>query len=64
MHLHWLSNQDFGKYMTYHNRKLLREQYAPALFSYAVRRPAHCPEGELCIEAQLGIALHFALLFR
>lgn len=37
----------------YHNRLLFKPEYAPRPFSYAVRRPGHCPEGVLSIEATL-----------
>jgi len=43
--------KEFGEYMEFHNRKLFGEQYAPKPFVYAVRRPDHCPEGLLAIEA-------------
>ena len=46
--------QDFAAYMLYHNRKLFREEFRPRAFSYAVRRPNKCPEGEVSIVAQLA----------
>ena len=48
-----LTAKDFGAYMNFHNRKLFAPQYAPSPFVYAVRRPDHCPEGVLSIEADL-----------
>jgi hypothetical protein len=45
---------EFGNYMEYHYRKLYRGEYEPRLFSYAVRRPDHYPEGVLSIEAELA----------
>lgn len=39
--------------MTFHNRKLFREEFQPQPFCYAIRRPDHYPEGVLSIEAQL-----------
>ena len=42
---------DFAQYMTFHNRKVFREQYQPRPFSFAVRRSAsHSPEGLVRIE--------------
>ena len=48
-----VSPVDFGNYMVYHNRKVLREAYQPRAFCYAVRRPDYYPEGILSLEAQL-----------
>ena len=48
-----LTAKDFGAYMNFHNRKLFLPKYAPQPFVYAVRRPDHCPEGVLSIEADL-----------
>jgi hypothetical protein len=45
---------DFASYMRFHNRKLFRREYEPRPYSYAVRRPDHCPEGALSIESELG----------
>ncbi len=45
---------EFAQYMLFHNRKLFKDQYRPRAFSYAVRRPEHCPEGIVSIEAQLA----------
>jgi len=42
---------DFAEYMTFHNRKLFAERYAPSPFCFAVRRSErHSPEGTLSIE--------------
>jgi hypothetical protein len=41
---------DFAEYMSYHQRKLLKPQYHPKPYSYAVRRPEHYPEGVLDIQ--------------
>jgi len=41
---------DFGRYMTFHNRKLFKGIYEPRPFCYAVRRPEHDPEGVVSIE--------------
>lgn len=35
---------DFAEYLTFHNRKIYREDYRPKAFSYAIRRPDHYPE--------------------
>lgn len=48
---------DFGAYMEFHHRKLVKEPYRPRPFSYAVRRPDHDPEGVLAIEAEHGSAM-------
>lgn len=46
---------DFDKYMQFHaQHKLFVGEFAPAAFNYAVRRPAHCPEGVLSIERSYG----------
>jgi hypothetical protein len=42
---------DFANYLAFHNRKFFKSEYAPVLFSHAVRRPGHYPEGTLNIEA-------------
>eukprot|EP00475_Leptophrys_vorax_P043016 TRINITY_DN8150_c0_g1_i1.p1 TRINITY_DN8150_c0_g1~~TRINITY_DN8150_c0_g1_i1.p1 ORF type:complete len:920 (-),score=216.91 TRINITY_DN8150_c0_g1_i1:129-2636(-) len=44
---------DFAKYMVFHNRKLMRKDFEPSPFCYAVRRPDHFPEGVVSIEVQL-----------
>lgn len=44
---------DFTNYMVYHGRKIFKEEYAPQLFSYAVRQPDHFPEGTVGIDAHL-----------
>jgi hypothetical protein len=42
---------DFGEYMKFHYRKVLKEQYQPRGFSYSIRRSAvHSPEGTVRIE--------------
>jgi hypothetical protein len=41
---------DFNGYMEFHHRKLVRPEYRPRPFSYAIRRPDHYPEGILSIE--------------
>jgi len=44
---------DFGEYMTFHNRKLFADAYAPKPFCFAVRRSdKHSPEGTLSIEQE------------
>merc|ERR1712137_541800 len=45
---------EFSNYMTYHNRKLFKEEYAPQRFCYAIRRPDHYPEGILSIDCKLN----------
>ena len=42
--------QDISAYMRFHNRRLYKEEHAPRLFSYAIRRPDHYPEGVLSLE--------------
>jgi hypothetical protein len=49
-----LSPVDFASYMRFHYRKLFKLAYQPKPFSYAVRRPDHCPEGTLSIESSLA----------
>ena len=46
--------KDFSDFMSFHNQKIFGSQYAPNLFSYAVRRPDHYPDGMLSIEAMGG----------
>jgi hypothetical protein len=41
--------KDFAEYMRFHNRRLLRPEYAPTPFCFSVRRPDHYPEGTLSI---------------
>eukprot|EP00930_Biecheleria_cincta_P072342 TRINITY_DN5974_c0_g1_i1.p1 TRINITY_DN5974_c0_g1~~TRINITY_DN5974_c0_g1_i1.p1 ORF type:complete len:968 (+),score=218.00 TRINITY_DN5974_c0_g1_i1:77-2905(+) len=42
---------DFASYMSFHNRKLFKQEYAPAPFCFAVRRSKnHSPEGTVSIE--------------
>lgn len=43
--------RDFGEYMAFHNRRLLRPAYQPRPFVFAVRRSAqHVPEGLLRVD--------------
>ena len=42
----------FAEYMQFHYRKIFRQAYEPRAFCYAVRRPAHYPEGTLSLEAE------------
>jgi len=44
---------DFANYMVFHYRKIFKEEYAPAPFSYAVRRPDRFPDGTIGIDAKL-----------
>merc|ERR1712137_914227 len=48
-----LSPVDFSNYMTYHNRKIFKEEYQPRSFCYAIRRPDHYPEGIVSIDCKL-----------
>ncbi len=48
---------DFTQYMEFHSRKLLKPEYRPQPFSYAIRRPEHYPEGVLSVEAKRGSAM-------
>jgi hypothetical protein len=49
-----LQPTDFGEYMQFHARRLFANAYAPKPFVYAIRRPDHCPEGLLTVEADVG----------
>eukprot|EP01108_Squamamoeba_japonica_P001167 TRINITY_DN1469_c0_g1_i4.p1 TRINITY_DN1469_c0_g1~~TRINITY_DN1469_c0_g1_i4.p1 ORF type:complete len:617 (+),score=97.80 TRINITY_DN1469_c0_g1_i4:47-1852(+) len=49
-----LQPKDFGEYMQFHARRLFSADYAPKPFVYAIRRPDHCPEGVLTLEADVG----------
>jgi hypothetical protein len=49
-----LTPADFTAYMEFHHRKLVKPQYRPLPFSYAIRRPEHYPEGVISIEAARG----------
>jgi hypothetical protein len=49
-----LQPADFVNYMNFHQRKLFRTEFLPNVFSYAVRRPEHFPEGIVSIESQLS----------
>jgi hypothetical protein len=46
--------KDFAEYMQFHARRLFKAEFAPKPFVYAIRRPDHCPEGELTIDADVG----------
>jgi hypothetical protein len=47
-----LKATDFGDYMQFHYRKLLREEFHPQPFSHAIRRSdRHSPEGSIRIES-------------
>jgi hypothetical protein len=46
-----LTPLDFANYMRFHFRKLYRQSFEPSLFSHAIRRPEHVPEGVVSIEA-------------
>jgi hypothetical protein len=49
-----LQPKDFGEYMQFHARRLFANAFAPKPFVYAIRRPDHCPEGLLTVEADVG----------
>lgn len=49
-----ITPQDFSEYMAFHNRRLFKEEYRPQGFCYAIRRPAHFPEGTLSISQASG----------
>lgn len=49
-----LTPADFTAYMDFHHRKLVKPEYRPLPFSYAIRRPEHYPEGVLSLEAGRG----------
>ena len=42
--------KDISAYMRFHNNRLYKEEHAPRVFSYAIRRPDHYPEGILSLE--------------
>eukprot|EP00218_Dolichomastix_sp_CCMP3274_P015608 CAMPEP_0170138316 /NCGR_PEP_ID=MMETSP0033_2-20121228/4822_1 /TAXON_ID=195969 /ORGANISM="Dolichomastix tenuilepis, Strain CCMP3274" /LENGTH=1046 /DNA_ID=CAMNT_0010374311 /DNA_START=35 /DNA_END=3175 /DNA_ORIENTATION=- len=44
-----ITEEDFEKYATHRAAELLRPEFAPRGFCYAVRRPGHYPEGTLSI---------------
>ena len=48
---------DLTSYMEYHCRQLLKPEFQPKGFCYAVRRPDHYPEGTLSIEYDRGTAV-------
>ena len=56
-----VSPVDFTSYIDFHHRKLVKPEYRPRPFSYAIRRPDHDPEGVLCIEAERAGALPEAI---
>jgi hypothetical protein len=45
---------DFTAYIEFHHNKLVKSQFRPLPFSYAIRRPEHDPEGVLSLEAARG----------
>lgn len=45
-----IGSEEFSEYMAYHLRKLMKEEYAPKMLSFSVRRPQHHPEGAVSIE--------------
>jgi hypothetical protein len=49
-----VSAELFEAFMRGHYQKLFGPEYAPKLFSYAVRRPNHYPDGMLSIEGSTG----------
>jgi hypothetical protein len=51
-----LTPADFSAYMEFHHRKLVKPEFRPLPFSYAIRRPEHYPEGVLTVEAGRGSA--------
>jgi hypothetical protein len=51
-----LTPADFTAYMDFHHRKLVKPEFRPLPFSYAIRRPDHDPEGMLSIETSRGSA--------
>ena len=43
----------FAEYMSYHNNKLFKPEFAPKPMSYAIRRTAaHSPQGVITIESK------------
>lgn len=48
-----VTSVEFSNYMRFHNRMLFKKEFEPQIFSYAVRRPNHFPEGTVSIEEQL-----------
>eukprot|EP00012_Vannella_robusta_P001713 CAMPEP_0206186944 /NCGR_PEP_ID=MMETSP0166-20121206/2702_1 /ASSEMBLY_ACC=CAM_ASM_000260 /TAXON_ID=95228 /ORGANISM="Vannella robusta, Strain DIVA3 518/3/11/1/6" /LENGTH=889 /DNA_ID=CAMNT_0053602421 /DNA_START=1 /DNA_END=2667 /DNA_ORIENTATION=- len=48
---------DLTEYMAYHNRKLFKYEYIPEVFSHAIRRPQHYPEGIVALESASGSAI-------
>ena len=49
-----VSSADFTAYMQFHMRKVMHEAYTPRLFSHAVRRGEHNPEGVVALEQEVG----------
>ena len=46
--------EDFDQYMRFHSRKIFADEFAPAPFSYAIRRPNQYPVGIVSIEETKG----------
>ncbi|KAJ3275444.1 hypothetical protein HDV01_000271 [Terramyces sp. JEL0728] len=46
-----ITGKDLAEYMTFHNRKLFRQDFAPKCFSIDVRRQGYTPEGNISIES-------------
>jgi len=44
-----ISTKEFDAYATYSDKRLLRKEYQPHLFSYAIRKEGRYPEGALSI---------------
>ena len=40
---------DITEYMTYHNRRIFKEEFAPSTLCFNVRRPMHSPEGTISV---------------
>jgi hypothetical protein len=43
---------DFARYMSFHNRKMFKDEFQPSPFSFSVRLPQHSPEGFISIDAK------------
>ncbi|KAJ3275443.1 hypothetical protein HDV01_000270 [Terramyces sp. JEL0728] len=46
-----ITGKDLAEYMTFHNRKLFKQDFAPKCFSIDVRRQGYTPEGNISIES-------------
>lgn len=46
-----VGEKHFEEYIRHHHHKLFVDTFAPVPFTYAIRRPDHCPDGMLSIEA-------------